>query len=109
MNYHVHVPIFSKLGLKSGYHRIRIRGGDEWKTDFKTRQGFCEWLVMQFGLSKASVINMEGMSNRKVPSIIKKTSTLVERFFLSRDGEPKVGYEESFGCEANGAINQWKI
>lgn len=55
--------IFTKLGLREAYYRVRVKQEDEWKTAFNCNLGSYQFQLMPFELQGAPMVFMQLINN----------------------------------------------
>jgi hypothetical protein len=70
--------VFSKIDLRSKYHQIKIRDEDIPKTEFSTRYGLYEYLVISFGLANAPAHFMYLMNPVFMPELDKFVMVFID-------------------------------
>lgn len=88
MFYQFHdVSIFSKIDLRFGYYRLKIRPKDIQERAFRTRYGYYEFLVMSFRLTNALATFMSLMNDMFKPFLVSFVIVFIDNILAYLESE----------------------
>lgn len=99
---------FSKLDLRSGFHQILLKPGEEFKTAFQTHFGHFEFRVMPFGLTGAPGTLQDAMNSTLAPFLRKFMLAFFDDILIfSKSYEEHIKHLEQVFQQLQ--IHDWKI
>ena len=81
--------MFQKIDLRSGYHHIRIKEEEIYKTYFETRYGNYEFVLVPFGLNNAPTTFMCLMNSLLHPYLDKFFIVFIDDILIYSNNEEK--------------------